>query len=140
MYEIDGRSFCVHPFAAYESHRAMFHQGDSQIAQNIRCWARPLSTKTTCRSERRDTHCLWKCFKTIPRYMIQMGGAFDSICPSIIGPIEPFSTKAGSQIACKMPHFGYLLSTENWMLNCNERQPLSMKYFKTFLRGIKQVG
>ena len=32
---------------------------DSQIAQNTRCWVRPLSTKIACCSERRDIHCLW---------------------------------------------------------------------------------
>ena len=32
---------------------------DSQIAQNTRCWVRPLSTKIACCSKERDIHCLW---------------------------------------------------------------------------------
>ena len=47
---------------------------------------------------------LMKCFKPILRCMSPMGGALDSICLSIIGPTEPFSTKVGSQIARKMSH------------------------------------
>ena len=42
-----------------------------------------------------------------------MGGALESIFQSIIGPTEPFSTKAGSQISHKMQDFQYHLSTEN---------------------------
>ena len=54
-----------------------------------------------------------KCFKTILRCMRLMGGALESIFQSIIGPTEPFSTKAGSQISYKIQDFQYHLSTEN---------------------------
>ena len=141
MYEIDGRSFCVHPSAAYGSHRAMFHQGRLTNCTKYQMLGTPSQyhNDLSC-SKWRDIHCLWKCFKAIPRYMIRMGGARDSICLSIIGSTEPFSTNAGSQIARKMPHFGYPLSPESWMLNCNDRHPLPMSYFETSLRYIKQVG
>ena len=81
---------------------------------------------------------LMKCFKTILRCMRLVGGALDSICLSIIGPTGAFSTRIDSQIAGKMPHFGYTLSTENGMLNCKGRYPLLMKCFKTFLRYINR--
>ena len=83
---------------------------------------------------------LIRWFKSILRCMELMGGARDNICLSITGPTEPVSIKVGSQIACKIPHFGYPLSTQNGMLNCKERHPLLMKCFKTFLRCIKQMG
>ena len=51
-----------------------------------------------------------KCFKTILRCMRPMGGALNIIYLSIIGPTEPFSTKVGSQISHKMPHFQYAAS------------------------------
>ena len=76
-------------------------------------WISPLSTNMACQYEEERHSLIMKCLKTILRYMRQMEGALDSICLSIIGPTEPFSTKVGSQIACKMPHFGYHLSTEN---------------------------
>ena len=84
-----------------------------------------------------------KCFKTILRCMRPMGGALDRIYLSLIGPTEPISTKVGSQIARKMPHFEYPLSTENTylyygMLNCKEWHPLLMKCFKTFIRYINR--
>ena len=81
-----------------------------------------------------------KCVKHILSRMRLNRGALDSIGISIIGPIEPFSTKVGSHIVSKMLHFGYNLSTENGMLNCKDRHPLLMKCFKTFLRCIKQMG
>ena len=60
-----------------------------------------------------------KCFKTILRCTRLMEEAHDRICLLIIGPTEPFSTKIGSQIARKMPHFGYPLSSENtYIMGC----------------------
>ena len=53
---------------------------------------------------------------------------------------EIFSTKVDSQNAHEMPSFKYPLSTENWMILYNERQPLLMQCFKTFSRCIRQMG
>ena len=140
MHATDGRSFFVHLSTAYGSHRAMFHQVESHKLHKIPDVAYALSVPKWLVFYDERHPLLMKCFKIILRYKREMGEAFASICLSVIGPAKPFSIKVGSQIAHKMPHFGYPLSTENWMLNCNERQPLSMKYFKIFLRGIKQVG
>ena len=93
-------------------------------------WISPLSTKMACQYEEERHSLIMKCLKTILRYMRQMEGALDSICLSIIGPTEPFSTKVGSQIACKMPHFGYHLSTENilWDVELQLKWEISIAY------------
>ena len=51
-----------------------------------------------------------------------------------------FSTKVDSQNAHEMPNFKYPLSTEKWMIFYNERRPLLMKCFKTFLKCMRQMG
>ena len=69
-----------------------------------------------------------------------MGWAYYGIFLSIVGLIEPFFAKVDSKIVRKILDSGYPLSTENVMMHCEERHPLLMKYFKTFLRRIGQVG
>ena len=59
-------------------------------------------------------------------------GAPDSIYLSIIGPTEPFSTKVGSQIAHKMPHFGYPLSTENVLWDIDLQGEISLIAYEVF--------
>ena len=64
----------------------------------------------------------------------------DSIYTSSMGLSVPFFIMADSQIAHKLPDFGYPLSMEIGMLYNKERYPLLMKCFKPFLMRIRQVG
>ena len=58
MRQIEGASLCILlPLMVLT--QLYSTKADSQIAQNTRCWVRPLSTKIACCSERRDIHCLW---------------------------------------------------------------------------------
>ena len=120
MHETDGRSFFVHPSAVYGSHRAMFHQGWlPNCTKEYQMLGTPSQYQNGLSLLKEWHPLLMKCFKTILRCMRLIGGALDRICLSAIGPNEPFSTKVGSQIAPKMPHFGYPLSTENaYIMGC----------------------
>ena len=61
-----------------------------------------------------------------------MGEAFVSICLSVTGPTKPFSTKVGSQIAHKMPHFGYSLGTENALWDIELQGEISLIAHEVF--------
>ena len=62
MRQIEGASLCILlPLMVLT--QLYSTKADSQIAQNTRCWVRPLSTKIACCSERRDIHCLWSVSK-----------------------------------------------------------------------------
>ena len=70
-----------------------------------------------------------------------MSGASDSgICLSIVGLIVPFSTNVDSQIAPKIPDFGYPLSTKHGMPCYGDDHSMLIKCFKRFIRGIRQMG
>ena len=57
----------------------------------------------------------------------------------LMGLTETFPTKVDSQNAHKMPNFKYPLSTENGVSFYNERHPLLMRCFQTFLKCMRQM-
>ncbi len=81
-----------------------------------------------------------KCFNTFPRRMRQVEEASDSISMLPKGLSVLFLIAVDSQIAHKLPNFGYPLSMENGMLHNKGRYPLLMKCFKPFLMCIRQAG
>ena len=56
------------------------------------------------------------------------------------GSHQVISSEMGSQIAYKIPDFGYPLSTENDMFSCKERHLLLIGWFMTFLRCMRMIG
>ena len=81
-----------------------------------------------------------KCSKTFLRCINPMVWASLCIFLPLIGLTKTFSTKVDSQNAHKMRNFKYPLSIEIGMFFYNERHPLLMKCFKTFLRCTRQMG
>ena len=71
--------------------------------------------------------------------MRKMKGDSDSICLPFKGTLVPLSTKINSQIAHKMPEFRYPVSVANWMMYFQERHPLLMKCFKSFIGGMRNM-
>ena len=122
----------MHLSTAYGSHRAMFHQVESHKLHKIPDVAYALSVPKWLVFYDERHPLLKKCFKIILRYKREMGEAFASICLSVIGPTKPFSTKVGSQIAHKMPHFGYPLGTENVLWDIDLQGEISLIAYEVF--------
>ena len=83
---------------------------------------------------------LVKCSKPFFRCIKLVVWASLCIFLPLIGLIDTFSTKVDSQNAHKMPYFECPLRIENGMLFYNERQPLLMKCFQTFLKCMRKMG
>ena len=116
---------------------------DSQSAHKIPDFQYSLSKYRkydTVYQERHEYPLLMKCSNTFFRCIESMVWASLCIFLPLMNLTEIFSTKVDSQNAHEMPNFKYPLSTEKWMIFYNERRPLLMKCFKTFLRCMQQMG
>ena len=97
-------------------------------------------TGDTYCATRRGIHCSW----SVPKPSLDALSwwyLWASLCIFLpfIGLIQTFSTKVDSQNAYKMPNFKYPLSTENRMSFYNDRHPLLMRCFQTFLKCMRQM-
>ena len=82
---------------------------------------------------------LLKCSKAFFRCIRLVLWASLCIFLPLMGLINTFSTKVDSQNAHKMRNFKYPLSTENGMFFYNERHPLLVRCFQTFLKCMRQM-
>ena len=100
----------------------------------------PLSADNGMLHYRERHPLLMKYSKTFFQCMQYVSWAFLCIFLSLMGLTKTFSTKVDPQNAHKMPNCKYPLSTENGVLFYNERHPLLMKCFQTFLICTRQMG
>ena len=82
---------------------------------------------------------LLECSKTFFKCIKLMVWASLCIFLPLVGLTETFPTKVDSQNAHKMPNLKYPLSKENGVSFYNERHPLLMRCFQTFLKCMRQM-
>ena len=143
MQKEHGRSCWQYLPATYGSHRVISHHGWlSNCTQNTRFSIPSQHRNGIWCATRRGIHCSW----SVPKPSLDDALSwwyeppYASFRHSWVSPWSPFFTKVDSQNAHKKPNFKYPLSAENEMPLYNERYPLLMKCFWTFLRFMRQMG
>ena len=82
---------------------------------------------------------LLKCFITYLRYIRRLVGAYGIIYELVMVHMVPFLSRLTLNDIKVLGVVGYPLSMGNGMIYCEERFPLLMKCFITFLRYIRRV-